>query len=504
MVKSAKTFRPKAANPRGLVDISGDSLRAANAMFAAVASVFEIHGFEPLATPALEFSDALGKFLPDEDRPNAGVFSLQDDDERWMSLRYDLTAPLARFVAQNYDALPKPFRRYQMGPVWRNEKPGPGRTREFLQIDADTVGAQGVAADAEMAMLAADCLEAIGIDRGDYVIKVNNRKLMDGVLEKLNLAGEDDDANRQRLIVMRAIDKLDRLGTEGVALLLGPGRKDSSGDFTKGAGLADTQIATVMDFVGAGGGARDQVLTRLEAAISGTMAGDEGLGELSQIDTLIKSAGYGPDRICFDPSVVRGLEYYTGPVLEAELTFTTEDETGVATRFGSVGGGGRYDGLVTRFRGQDVPATGFSIGVSRLGAALEYLGRHKHAKTPGPVVVLVMDKDQLPAYQAMARELRAAGIRAEMYMGASGMRAQMKYADKRHAPAVVIEGEDERGLGEVTIKDLALGAALSREIDDNREWRQSQQAQVNVPRAEMVAQVKKVLDRGGPGPSGAG
>ena len=504
MVKSAKTFRPKAVIPRGLTDASGDEVRALGVMFAAVAEVFEAHGFEPLSTPALEYSDALGKFLPDADRPNEGVFSLQDDDERWMSLRYDLTAPLARYVAQNFDALPKPFRRYQMGPVWRNEKPGPGRTREFLQMDADTVGAGSVAADAEMAMLAADCLEAIGIERGDYAIKVNNRKLMDGVLARLGLAGGDDEAMARRLTVMRAIDKLDRLGPKGVALLLGPGRKDGSGDFTKGAGLPEGQIATVMDFVGAGGGARADVRSRLEAVVSGTQAGDEGLAELAEIDTLITAADFAEDRIAFDPSVVRGLEYYTGPVLEAELTFTAEDETGAEIRFGSVGGGGRYDGLVKRFRGQEVPATGFSIGVSRLYAALEHLGRLEHAKTPGPVVVLVMDKNERPAYQAMARELRAAGIRAEMYMGSSGMRAQMKYADKRGAPAVVIEGEDERGRGQVTVKDLLLGAALSAEIKDNRAWREDQPAQVNVPRADMVAEVKKVLDRHGLGPSGTG
>lgn len=493
MKKSAKTFRPKAALPRGLRDASGGEVRALSAMFATVSKVYEIYGFEPLSTPALEYSDNLGKFLPDADRPNEGVFSLPDDDERWMSLRYDLTAPLARYVAENYDALPKPYRRYQMGSVWRNEKPGPGRYREFMQMDADTVGAESVAADAEIAMLAADTLEALSIGRGDYVIGVNNRKLMDGVLAKLGLADQTPEAVTRRMTVMRAIDKLDRLGPDGVALLLGPGRKDTSGDFTKGAGLADDHIGTVMAFVGGGGGSRADVRTRLEAVVSGTQAGDEGLGELGEIDALLSAAGFAEDQITFDPSIVRGLEYYTGPVLEAELTFRAENETGAAVRFGSVGGGGRYDGLVARFRGQPVPATGFSLGVSRLYAALEYLGRHKSAKTPGPVVVLVMDKDQRPAYQAMTRELRSAGIRAEMYMGSSGMRAQMKYADKRGAPAVVIEGEDERARGEITIKNLALGARLSAQIEDNRQWRESAEAQVNVARSELVETVRKTL-----------
>ena len=498
MVKKVKIFRPKATLPRGFRDIFGEEVRALERMFSTISAVFEAHGFDPLSTPAFEYSDALGKFLPDADRPNEGVFSLTDDDDRWMSLRYDLTAPLARYVAQNFDGLPKPFRRYQVGPVWRNEKPGPGRYREFMQMDADTVGTQAIAADAEIMMLAADCLEALGIDRGDYVIKVNNRKLMDGVLAKLGLDGEDVDAVSRRLTVMRAIDKLDRLGPEGVALLLGPGRKDRSGDFTKGAALPDSDIASVMDFVGAGGGTRGEVLTRLEAVVSGTEAGESGLEELREIDELASAAGYAENRVSFDPSVVRGLEYYTGPVLEAELTFETEDESGAAIRFGSVGGGGRYDGMVERFRGQKVPATGFSIGVSRLYAALEHLGRHQAAGVAGPVVVLVMDADQRPGYQAMARALRAAGIRAEMYMGTSGMRAQMKYADKRNAPAVVIEGEDERGRNEVTIKDLALGAQLSAEIEDNREWRESQSAQVTVQRENMVEAVAKILARQNP------
>ena len=202
------------------------------------------YGFEPLDTPAIEYTDALGKFLPDQDRPNEGVFSFKDDDEQWLSLRYDLTAPLARYVAENFQNLPKPFRRYQVGPVWRNEKPGPGRFRQFTQFDADTVGASSVAADAELCMLAADTLEALGVQRGQYVIKVNNRKVLDGVLESINLGG---DANfGKRLTVLRAIDKLDRLGIEGVRALLGKGRKDESGDYTKGAELRAEQIEPVL------------------------------------------------------------------------------------------------------------------------------------------------------------------------------------------------------------------------------------------------------------------
>src|SRR5690606_23357448 len=224
MQKAKKDQRPEARLPKGFQDTGPADARALARMLATIREVYETYGFEPLETSAIEYTDALGKFLPDQDRPNAGVFSFQDEDEQWLSLRYDLTAPLARYVAENYDRLPKPYRRYATGPVWRNEKPGPGRFRQFTQFDADTVGSESVAADAEMCMLAADTLEALGAPRGDYVIKFNNRKVLDGIMEVAGLAGEED-AGR-RLTVLRAIDKYDRLGLAGVEQLLGAGRLD--------------------------------------------------------------------------------------------------------------------------------------------------------------------------------------------------------------------------------------------------------------------------------------
>ena len=225
----------RAAAPRGFPDREGADIAAAEAMMARIRAVYALYGFEAVETPFIEYTEALGKFLPDLDRPNEGVFSFKDDDEQWLSLRYDLTAPLARYVAENYEKLPKPYRSYRAGWVFRNEKPGPGRFRQFMQFDADTVGSASPAADAEMCMMAADCLEALGVKRGEYVIKVNNRKVLDGVMEAIGLGGEEN-AGR-RLTVLRAIDKLDRLGPEGVRALLGEGRKDESGDFTRGAGL---------------------------------------------------------------------------------------------------------------------------------------------------------------------------------------------------------------------------------------------------------------------------
>jgi histidyl-tRNA synthetase len=485
--------RPEPRLPKGLRDIEAAELRQQQDMLAKIRTVYERYGFEPLETPAFEYTDALGKFLPDQDRPNAGVFSFQDEDEQWTSLRYDLTAPLARYVAENSARLPKPFRRYATGSVYRNEKPGPGRFRQFTQFDADTVGTDSIAADAEMCMLAADTLEALGL-RDQYVVKVNNRKILDGVMELAGIDLTETSQTGKRLTVLRAMDKFDKFGADGVALLLGAGRKDESGDFTKGAGLDDRAVKLITSFLTASQGDRNGALGRVRTLIDQNARAAEGLAEIAGMEEVMRAAGYDAQRITFDPSVVRGLEYYTGPVFEAELTFQVKGDDGQPVRFGSVGGGGRYDDLVARFTGEKVPATGFSIGVSRLQAALNTLGQLK-SETLGPVVVLVMDKDQLAHYQRLTQTLRSAGIRAEMYLGSSGMKAQMKYADKRGSPVVVIQGSDERARGEVTLKDLIEGAKAAAAIKDNKEWKDARPAQIAVPESQLVETVQSILAR---------
>jgi len=480
--KPKKPQKLKARLPRGLADRGPAEIAATRAMVEKIRAVYERYGFEPVETPAFEYTDALGKFLPDQDRPNEGVFSLQDDDEQWISLRYDLTAPLARYVAENFETLPKPYRSYRFGYVFRNEKPGPGRFRQFMQFDADTVGSASPAADAEMCMMAADTMEALGIPRGAYVVKVNNRKVLDGVREVLGIANDG-----RWLTVMRAIDKLDRLGVSGVRDLLGPGRKDESGDFTKGAGLPPDEIALVTTVIGQDGMLADD---RLQSS----KIGQEGRAELDEISRLVTASGYGSDRIKIDPSVVRGLEYYTGPVYEVELLLETKDEKGRPVRFGSVGGGGRYDGLVSRFRGEPVPATGFSIGVSRLQAALTLLGKLDTRPAFGPVVVTVFDRDRIADYQKMVSELRGAGIRAELYLGnPKSMGNQLKYADRRNSPCVIIQGSDEKARGEIQIKDLIEGAKAAAAIASNQEWRETRPAQFSCAETEMVARVREVL-----------
>ena len=517
MTEPDASTRVRAALPRGLVDRDAADIAAAEAMMAKIRAVYSLYGFEAVETPFIEFTDALGKFLPDQDRPNEGVFSFKDDDEQWLSLRYDLTAPLARYVAEHYDRLPKPYRSYRAGWVFRNEKPGPGRYRQFMQFDADTVGSASPAADAEMCMMAADCLEALGIERGDYVVKVNNRKVLDGVMEAIGLGGPEN-AGR-RLVVMRAIDKFDRFGPAGVRALLGAGRKDESGDFTPGAGLDGAQADNVLQFLGfssevhrgyepdpllQSASLNSERLDWLEKHVELGPIGAEGLNELRGIADLARAAGYGEDRVLIDRSVVRGLEYYTGPVFEAELTFETPDEEGRPVRFGSVGGGGRYDGLVARFRAEPVPATGFSIGVSRLLAALRAIKSPivASAEAPGPVVVLALDRDakSMANTQRLVASLRAAGIAAELYLGQGGMNAQLKYADKRMSRCAVIQGSNERdapGGPQVTIRDLRLGAELAKSTKDRADYLElRQRAQFTAPEGELVERVREVLARG--------
>lgn len=489
--------RPLARNPRGFADKRGRDLTAERRIVARVSEVYERWGFEPLETPAFEYADALGKFLPDADRPNEGVFALQDDagsDQpgEWMALRYDHTAPLARFAAQTWETLPKPFRRYAYGPVWRNEKPGPGRFREFWQCDADTVGSDRPEADAEIIAMACEGLGAAGLDAGQAQIRVSNRKLFDGLFD----AGGVTDAG-QRLTALRAIDKFDRLGWEGVVQLLGEGRLDESGDYTKGARLPAKVTGAIEAFLAsANTPGLSRAATLETVARSGDLgaAGDAALSELAAIDRALNAMSVGQNAVKFDPTIVRGLEYYTGAVFEAELLLETTDDKGRPVRFGSIGGGGRYDDLVARFTGQSTPATGFSFGVSRLASALRAAGRGAEDAVRGPVVVIVFSEEDMAHYLTAVAELRGAGIAAELYLGRAGMKAQMKYADRRGSPAVVILGGDEIAAGEVTIKDLDAGRAAAAAIADNDAWKAQRPGQMRVARTALVGALRAIIE----------
>jgi histidyl-tRNA synthetase len=547
--KQKKPQKLKARLARGFPDRSASDIRATDQMMAKIKLVYERFGFEPVETPFVEYTDALGKFLPDQDRPNEGVFSFQDDDDQWLSLRYDLTAPLARHVAENFNDIQLPYRTYRSGWVFRNEKPGPGRFRQFMQFDADIVGAPGVQADAEMCMMMADTMEALGIPRGDYVIRVNNRKVLDGVMEAAGVA------DFKRVDTLRSLDKFDKFGLEGVKLLLTSGRKDESGDFTKGVGLSDAQADVLLSVFAPGNayranykkedgtigyfeGSPDLLITNWEdvvrahneiglakffgkpsenpsllallnanVACGGNSTGMQGIGELLVMLRVFQDAGYSEDRIKIDPSVVRGLEYYTGPVYEAELLFDVTNEKGQKVQFGSVGGGGRYDGLVSRFMGQPVPATGFSIGVSRLMTALKNLGKLSGEAANGPVLVTIMDRDRLGDYAKMALELRTGlnpvdaesqplgpTVPVELFQGnPKDFPKQLRYADRRGAPIAIIQGGNEKEAGKVIVKDLIEGKRIAETITDNAEWREAKAGEHLVDEGELLATVRKIL-----------
>ena len=490
-----KPVRPRALPAKGFRDYFGSAVIKRYDMLATIGKIYHRYGFAPLESSAVETVEALGKFLPDTDRPNDGVFAWQDEDDGWLALRYDLTAPLARVFAQHRNDLPLPYRRYAMGPVWRNEKIGAGRYRQFYQCDADTVGTSSPAADAEICMMLADVLEAVGIARNDYQIRLNSRKILDGLLYSLGLSDAE-----VRGGVLRTIDKFDKIGEAGVRSLLTKGRLDKSGAFIDGVGLKPDEADSVIAFLTAKGDTIDDTLYNLAIIIDkDSPECAQGRVDLLAIINLVRGQGYGPDRIDFDPSVVRGLGYYTGAVYEAELTFEIKDKKGRVRQFGSVAGGGRYDDLITRFTGQSVPATGVSVGVDRLLAALEERGAERTGEVDtgeaGPVIVTVMDKEQhrIRDYQEMVSELREAGIRAELYLGnPKNFGNQLKYADMRGSPLAIIQGADEHADGKLQIKDLALGARLSKDIDDLEEWR-AQPAQTLINRADLVAEVKKIL-----------
>ena len=493
MAVGDKSARVVPRRLKGFRDITSVDVLARDRMIAAIRGVYERYGYVPLETPALEYVDCLGKFLPEADQPDGGIFAFKNEDDEWIGLRYDLTAPLSRYVAMNPD-LPKPFRRYQIGPVWRVEKPGPGRFREFMQCDFDSVGTGSMLADAECCMVMCDTMTALGVASNDFVVRVNNRKVLNGVLE--SMSGGEPLPPEVASNILRSIDKLDRVGLDGVKTLLGPGRKDESGDFTKGVGLRPAQIDVVLEYLGIKASKRSNVCDELERLVGSSAIGREGVDELRQIDAALSATRFDDRRVTIEPTVVRGLAYYTGPVFEGVLTLDIVDDEGTKRPFGSVFGGGRYDDLVERFTGQKMPATGASLGVDRLLAALKVIGNVDANSSTAPVLVTRLDKDLSGHYQAIAAELRMAGINTELYVGTQGIGKQFKYAGDSGKIVAIVVGEDEIKSDTVSIKDLRLGVELSKEIGaDRKKWLEQQPAQFSAPRPQLTEAVNKVLLR---------
>ena len=435
MVKDKKT-KPSKELPLGFVDRQEKELLIRDFVISNIKEVMIKYGFQYLETPSFEYTDSIGKFLPDKERPDAGVFSFKDEN-KWLSLRYDLTAPLARYVAKNYLEIPKPFKRYQLGSVWRNEKPGPGRFREFLQFDADYVGTKSLQADAELCVLISEILEKCGLDKKDYTVKISSRKFTDKLFEKLKIKSKD-----QISTTLRALDKIDRLGWEEAQKLLGEGRKDKSGDYTKGANLKKDQIKII------------------ENALKSEITDSEDVLEIIKIFQAYSFKNYK-----FDPSVIRGLEYYTGPIFEVNLNFEVKNSKGKAIQFGSIGGGGRYDNLVSNFGNFDCPATGISVGLDRLVFALMQKKDFK-IKSSRPVVICVFDKDKIKEYVGILNKLRDSNVSSEIYPGEGKLKKQMEYANKIGSPAVILYGDDEIKSGKATLKNLETGNESSFKIED--------------------------------------
>ena len=464
-------------------------------MISVIRRVYELYGFSPLETPAVEYLDALGKYLPSEDAPAGGVLAFRGDGNEWLALRYDLTAPLARFYSEHIKSgkpIIKPFRRYQVGPVWRNEKPEEARLREFHQFDIDTVGTSSMAADAEVCCILADVMKALfdefKVTRGRYVVRVNNRKALAGALENAGVPTEGETF----LAVLRHIDKHERLGIEGVSDLLRGGRKDGSGAFIKGAQLNEHQVESIVKLLLLKSDTRSEMCDKLFELVRGSDAGEEGVKELREIDKFLGAAGVSEQTVIFDPTVVRGLTYYTGPVFEVTLWIKNEgDQEDV---FDIVAGGGRYDDLVERFLNKKEPATGASIGVDRLLIGLEKITEQDMPGTPPPVIVLATDEAYKLDYQRITTKLRRNGIAAEMYLGnETEIGEQLKYANARGSIVAVIAGSEEFEAGNIKIKNLILGRERSKNIALREEWIKDQSAQVVVKQDDLVSKVKEIL-----------
>ncbi len=430
-----KNLKPSKELPLGFVDRQEKELLIRDFIISNIKEVMTNYGFQYLETPSFEYTDSIGKFLPDKERPDQGVFSFKDEN-KWLSLRYDLTAPLARYVAKHYLEIPKPFKRYQLGTVWRNEKPGPGRFREFLQFDADYVGTKNLQADAELCVLISEILEKCGLDKKDYTVKISSRKFTDKLFEKLKVKSKE-----QISTTLRALDKIDRLGWEEAKKLLREGRKDKSGDYTKGANLNNDQVKII------------------ENALKSKTPDSEDVLEMIKI-----FKDYNFENYKFDPSVIRGLEYYTGPIFEVNLNFEVKNSKGQAIQFGSIGGGGRYDNLVSNFGNFDCPATGISIGLDRLVFALMQKKDFK-IKSARPVVICIFDKNKNKEYVELLNKLRMSNISSEIYPGEGKLKKQMEYANKIGSPAVILYGDDEIKVGKVTLKNLKSGKETSVAIE---------------------------------------
>ena len=466
---------------KGFRDLMPADMIARNGVIAKIRSVYEKYGFVPLDTPVLEYLTTLVGTGGEE--TNKLLFRLESPEREPIAMRFDLTVPYARLLAQYPEQLKLPFRRYHVGPVFRADKPGPGRFRQFVQFDIDAAGSESVAVDAEVVAAMGEALRTLGLGLGEFQIRINNRKLVDALLLGNGIANREIQKH-----VLRVIDKLLKVGTDDIRRELGEGRIDESGDPIKGVGLSVGVIEKILEFISVKGTSRTEILNAIALLLPKSPVSDSAIQEMTELNQALAGLAVQESEAVFDPSLMRGLDYYTGPVFEAHLL--------AAPQFGSVMGGGRYDQLVARFLDQSIPATGASIGLDRLMEALSHLGKIQTVHTLAKVLILSLRGVPSSELLSMAKDLRAEGIPTEVFFGDSkvGFRDQLSAANAKEVPIAVILGEDELKAGNVSIKDLRVGMQARSGIKDREEYKKSGKAgQVTIPRGDLVTTVKQML-----------
>ena len=452
--------------PSGFEDRWNKKLSVKKKLVEIIENNFLKYGFSPLETPSFEISKNIGSFLAgDEDNPMSDVFTFNDDKDQ-ITLRYDLSSPLSRFVAQNYRELPSPYKRYAIGNVWRNEKSGNARYREFTQADVDIIGNVNKSqADAEICNVIADTLTKCGLSEKQFKVSISNRKIVQGLINDLKIPDKSNEIK-----VMRALDKLPRIGLKGVEDLLKKERVDKSGAVTKGANLSDTQASVILNFL------KIKNLKDLKSILKNPLS----IEGIKETEDLLEIVSYGKYTKLIQPNftIVRGLAYYDGFCVETNLNFRVKNPKGKEIDIGSIASGGRYDKLISRFKGTDFPGTGMSIGVDRLLFVLNQIDSIK-PKNNEPVLICILDSKYLKKYYETLDYLRENGINSELYLDSSkNLKKQLTYSDKKGCPVAVIMGESEVKENKFTLKNLKS----SKEND-----------QKTVSKESLIDEIKKII-----------
>ena len=450
---------------KGFKDRWGKELALKKKLINTIEQVFINYGFEPLETPSFEKSENIGSFLAsDESNPMSDVFIFKDEKES-LTLRYDLSAPLSRFVAQNFRDIVFPYKRYAYGDVFRQEKADSARFRSFTQFDSDTIGeANEAQVDAEICNIIADSFLNCGLNKNQFIINISNKKILQGLLAELKIDEE------KQYGVLKSIDKLDRIGLSGVSDLLNDGRKDKSGAFTKGCKLSPEQVSTILNFLSL----KDikELKSNLKNAIS-----IEGIQELEELLEVI-TYGKNLDLIKVDVTKIRGLSYYSGFLVETNLNFKAKNSKGKEIEIGSCASGGRYNNLISRFKGADYKGSGMSIGIDRLLYALNQLDNIK-IDVKQPVLVCVLDQKYIQKYYDILNELRANNIQSEIYLDKNkNLKKQLQYADRKNIELAIIAGENEFNENRLVIKKL-------KSIKEND--------QMPINRNDLINEIKKLI-----------